>query len=390
MSWRRMIALSSLAVGLAAGGCVLDSSVAPDPGPAARGRPQDGAGGVIVEETPATPTGTLTRSQKPDGPPAPQPEVRHAVAHGEAAATIRAVVNTEAILEEEVRAVCYNMMLSASTQQERDKIYQETLNQLIDREVVLQEALGKLNKTPAGKKLIDKLQEDASKEFQQSWVNRMVKSNHLSGEQELISFLREHGMSYEMIRRHWERQFLATQYINFRVGPYVAHIGHTEIAEYYERHPEDFRVTDSVEWQDLFIDAAEYPSRAAARAFAEVLASRARKGESFTELAEKYDRGDSKLRKFKGVGTHKGEVRPPEAEGVLFEMHDGDVAVVQIGSGFHVVQLVHRETAHRKSFDDAVQKEIRDKLRIEIMQREIKHLLADLKRHSVIELYPQH
>jgi parvulin-like peptidyl-prolyl isomerase len=387
MSWRRMIALSSLAAGLAAGGC-LNSNALKEPNPAAFGRPQDGAGGVVLDDAPKTATSALTRSQKPDGPQASS-EVRQAVARGEAAATIRAVVNNEAILEEEVRAVCYNQMLGASTPQERDKIYQETLDLIIDREVVLQEALGKLTKSPQGNKMVEKLKEDASKEFQQSWVNRMVKSNHLSGEQELIGFLREHGMSFEMIRRHWERQFLATQYIHYRVGAYVSRIGHVEIAEYYDRHPEDFQVADGVEWQDLFIDAAEYPSRAAARAFAEVLAGRARKGEKFTELAEKYDRGDSKLRQFKGAGSHKGEVRPPEAERVLFDMHDGDVAVVEIGSGFHVVRLVHRETAHRKPFDDGVQKEIREKLRVEIMQREIKRLVGDLKRRSVIEVYPE-
>jgi hypothetical protein len=388
MSWRRMIALSVLAAGLAAGGCLNARPLDKEPSAAAGGRPQDGAGGVVIDGSPSPATGTLTRSQKPDGSSAPQPEVQHAVADGAAAATIRAVVNDEAILEEEVRAVCYNMMQSAPTPQERDKIFKETLDVIIDREIVLQEALGKLAKSPAGAKMVEKLKEDASKEFQRSWVDRMVKSNKLSGEQELISFLREHGMSYEMIRRHWERQFLASQYINYRIGAYVNRIGHTEIAEYYDRHPEDFRVTDNIEWQDLFVDAAEYPSRAAAQAFAEALAERARKGEKFTELAEQYDRGDSKLRKFKGVGAHKGEVQPPQAEAVLFGMHDGDVAVVPIGSGFHVVHLVHRETAHRKPFDDSVQKEIRDKLRAEIMQRESKRLVQDLKRRAVIEKYP--
>jgi hypothetical protein len=389
MSWRRMIALSVLAAGLAAGGCLSARPLDKEPSVAAGGRPQDGAGGVVIGAPPSTGTGTLTRSQKPDGSPAPQSEVRHAVGDGSSAATIRAVVNNEAILEEEVRAVCYNMMQAAPTPEDRDRIYKETLNQIIDREVVLQEAFGKLTKTPAGAKMVDKLKEDASKEFQHSWVDRMVKSNKLSGEQELISFLRDHGMSYEMIRRHWERQFLASQYINYRVGAYVSRIGHVDIAEYYDRHPEDFRVTDSVEWQDLFVDAAEYPSRVAAQAFAEGLAERARKGEKFTELAEQHDRGDSKLRKFKGVGSHKGEVQPPQAEPVLFGMHDGDVAVVPIGSGFHVVHLVHRENAHRKPFDEPVQKEIREKLRSEIMQREIKRLLQDLKRRAVIEMYPE-
>jgi len=388
MSWRRMIALSSLAAGFAAGGCVNGGPLPKEPSPSEIGRIQDGAGGVILTDSASKPTGALTRSQKPDAPPPPMSEVQQASVRGEDAATIRAVVNNEAILEEEVRAVCANSMLGARNAEERTKIYKETLNQIIERELVLQEALGKLEKTPQGKKLVEKLKEDASKEFHDSWIVRMVKSNKLGGEEELIGFLREHGLSFEMIKRHWERQFLASQYINFRVGPYLSRIGHLEIAAYYEHHPEDFQVREGIEWQDLFIDAVEYPSRASARAFAEVLARRARQGESFTALAEKYDRGDSKLRKFKGVGTFKGEVRPPEVEAVLFSMKDGDFAVVEIGSGFHVIRLVRHEFAHQKPFDDLVQKEIREKLRAEIMKREIEHFVADLKRKSVIEIYP--
>jgi parvulin-like peptidyl-prolyl isomerase len=384
MVWRRILALSSLAAGLAAFGCVTDS-LQKEPTVAERGLPQDGAGGVVLPG--AMPPLQQTRSQKPDAAQAPPSGVRLAAARGEPAATIRVVINNEAILEEEIRAICSGQMLGARSAKEQAEIYKQTLKLVIDREVVLQEAFGKLGKTPAGAKVVDKLKEDAAKEFETSWITKMVKSNHLSSEEELKSFLHEHGMSFDMIRRHWERQWLASQYIHYRVGAYLTRVGHIEIADYYDRHQEDFRVTDSVEWQDLFIDAAEHRSRAAARAFADVLADRARRGESFAVLAEQYDRGDSKLRQFKGVGTHKGEVRPPEAEAPLFRMQDGDIAVVEIGSGFHVIRLVHRETAHRRPFDDSVQKEIVEKLKGEMMQREIERLVNDLRRLDVIVVY---
>src|SRR5262249_39613114 len=128
------------------------------------------------------------------------------------------------------------------------------------------------------------------------------------------------------------------------------------------------------------------PGGGAARAFAEVLANRVRKGEDFVRLAEEYDNGDSQYRKYEGAGRKRGEIRPAEAESVLFGLKDGDAAVVEIGSGFHVVRLVKRERAGPMPFDDKVQKQIRDKLRGELFQREMKRIVTELRRKAVVEI----
>src|SRR5205085_10556881 len=99
-----------------------------------------------------------------------------------------------------------------------------------------------------------------------------------------------------------------------------------------------------VDWQDLFVEAQAQGSREASRALADKVATQVRQAgdpdKEFAELAAKYNTGDSALRKNEGIGHHRGEVRPPEAEPVLFRMKDGETAVVEIGSGFHVVRLV--------------------------------------------------
>jgi parvulin-like peptidyl-prolyl isomerase len=85
-------------------------------------------------------------------------------------------------------------------------------------------------------------------------------------------------------------------------------------------------------------------------------------------------------------GRKRGEIRPAEAEAVLFGLKDGQVGpVIELPTGFHVVKLVHRDFAGQMPFDEKVQKQIRDKLRNDLFQKEMKKIVVDLKRRAVIE-----
>jgi hypothetical protein len=380
MMWRFLLALGWVT----AGGCSGGELVQPAPTLALLPA-QDGAGAI------AAPEGVVARAQKTDGKSSASaldqlPERPAGMTRTPAAARIRATVNGEAILEEEIRAVSMRELAYARSQEEQAEVLNQSLNRLIDREVLYQEAVGKLNKGPQGVKILETLRKEAHKDFDKQVVRPIMKANNLKSEEQLATFLTEQGISLDMMRRNNERQFISMEYLRFRIASYISRIGHPEITEYYDRHPEEFQNPDSVQWQDLFIDVLKHPSREAARAFAEVLASRIRKGEEFVRLAEEYDNGDSKYRKYDGLGHKRGEIRPPEAEVVLFGLKDGAVAVVEIGSGFHVVRQVKREYAGPMPFDDKVQKQIRDKLRGEIFQREMKRIITELRRKAIIDI----
>lgn len=202
--------------------------------------------------------------------------------------------------------------------------------------------------------------------------------------------MRSHDMPFEAFRRQWERRFLFREYIRQRVEPSLNRVGHEQIVEYYEKHPEEFKVEDKVEWQDLFIAAAQHPTREDARKLAAVLAERVGRGEDFARLANEFDNGDAKFRGAEGQGSKRGEIRPSEAEVVLFQLRDGQVGpLVELPTGFHVIRLVKRTHAGTLPFnDEKVQKQIRDKLRGEVFEREMKRIIGDLRRKSVIEIAP--
>ncbi len=344
---------------------------------------------------PALAAEALARAQKPEtGGPVRQVSTAGAARpavnfRGEEAARIAAIVNGEAVLMEEVEIAAAQVLANARTEAQRAEALKTSLNEVIDREVVLQDAFARLSKGP-GAKFLDKLKEVAREEFERQWMQPFMRSTHLGSEEELKGFMRSHDMPFEAFRRQWERRFLFREYIRQRVEPSLNRVGHEQIVEYYEKHPEEFKVEDKVEWQDLFIAAAQHPTREDARKLAAVLAERVGRGEDFARLANEFDNGDAKFRGAEGQGSKRGEIRPSEAEVVLFQLRDGQVGpLVELPTGFHVIRLVKRTHAGTLPFnDEKVQKQIRDKLRGEVFEREMKRIIGDLRRKSVIEIAP--
>ena len=339
----------------------------------------------------------VTRFQKAEGeslkPPevAPPPELTPAnLIVGEPAARVGVTVNNQVILNEEVLAAAYPGLMAArdlpepERTQHRAEIWNQALNQLIEREVVLQDAFGKLEKN-GGKKAVDKLKEEASNQFEKTMLHNWVKAGNFKTEDDLRDYLKKQGVSLEMQRRLWERNFMVLEYLRSRVHPYIEQIGPQQIFDYYDKHPEAFHRPDSVQWQDLFVLVSErHPTPADARRFAEELAERARNGDDFAKLAEQYDNGDSAFRHGEGIGAKRGEVRPPEVENVLFQLKDGETAVVALEKGFHVVRVVHREYEGPTPLDEKTQKQIKEKLTSEIAQTEMKRIVNKLKHEAII------
>jgi parvulin-like peptidyl-prolyl isomerase len=348
---------------------------------------------------PPDPGPTVTRMQQPEaaGPKGPiQPTVFEAVhesfpglADSRVAVRIRAQVNGVPILDEEVKDACYPALIATlnlpeperSTQQAA--IYRQQLEELINRELILQDAFARLTKS--GQQYLDKLKTAAGKEFDRV-VRSMKTRAGAKTDEELKDFLRTHGQSLEGIRRQVERNFMAREYMRSRIYPAIERIGHQQIQEYYQDHAAEFQTVDSVQWQDVFIDAAKYPSREAARQFAEQLAARARGGQDFAELA-KYDNGDSSYRNGEGNGHRHGEIQPAQAEPLLFQMRDGDVGpLVELPTGFHIIRLVKRTNAGQLPLDEKTQVEVRRKLQAEAAERETKRLLAELRQKASVEI----
>jgi parvulin-like peptidyl-prolyl isomerase len=384
MRCRQIVASTVIAVLMA--GCESQHlAVASDPTPLPVA-PRDSSAGPV-------------RSQKPDRPPVPirqsvfeaVPEAFPAMNNCEVAVRIRAHVNGVPVFDDEVREICYPALVGLSPQlSESDRaakqaeIFRDGLQQIIDREVVLQDAFARLSKN--GQQFLDKLKSAASKEFDKNIRSWKARSGAKTDD-EFKNLLRNQGQSLEGIRRQFERNFMAREYMRSMVFTKVERAtGHQEILDYYRDHPGDFQAVDSVKWQDIFIDAGRYRTREEALAFAEQLANRARAGEDFAKLS-KYDNGDSSYRNGEGFGQLRGEIKPIEAEPILFRMKDGEVGpVIEIPTGYHVVRLLKRQQAGLIPLNEKTQEEIRRKLQMAAVERETKRLMAELRHKATIEV----
>jgi peptidyl-prolyl cis-trans isomerase SurA len=350
----------------------------------------------------AAPTPAVQRSQKPDGESvkqtsfsglldkAPVPLTERA--EGEVVAAIRATVNGVPILEQEVLNASYYSLQEVSSlpEPERSQKVQEVkkkaIDALIERELILQDVQNRFSKGP-GLKFLDKLKEAADKEFDRQVVRNTKKKFNCKNDEELKNLLRTQGVTLEGLRRQFQRQFIYQQYMQFLVQPRLDRIGHQEIEEYYRSHPEEFQAQDSVDWQDIFIATARFPTRDAARLFAEGLRARARAGEDFAAMARQHDMGTSSYQGGAGIGHRHGEIRPHEVEPYLFQMRQGDVGeLVELENGFHVIRVAKREYAGQKPFGEDTQEAIREKLRNDVFNRESKSIVADLRRKATIEV----
>ncbi len=375
MNWHRLVVMVGVACLL---GCASNRSL--------RAASDDAGGAAVVSQAApaAGPAAVATASLnvRDDSPRLP-PGSR-------VAARVRATVNGTAILDDEVRDACYprlmqTLNLPAGEQQaEQKKIIEDTLQQIIEREIVLSEALEKLKSRP---QVIDKLKEAASKEFDKQLRLMRKRAPQIKSNDDLKKALEAQGMSLEGYRRQVERGFMMMEYMRSRIYPILEQeIGHEQVEEYYRTHPAEFARPERLQWQDIFIamnlDHAGQP----ARQTAEQVVRRAQAGEDWMQLSKRFDDGDSVYRKGEGSGQKRGEIRPVEVEPVLLKLREGQIGLVEVGNGYHVVRLVKHELAGQVPFNAETQTAIRDKLRGELAERESKKILAQLKSRAQVHI----
>jgi peptidyl-prolyl cis-trans isomerase SurA len=307
------------------------------------------------------------------------------------AVRVRAQVNGVAILDSEVKEACYPQLLATQSLPEpersarRAEIFRQQLEQIIDREVILQDLYQRLAKQ---KRVLEKLDEAADKEFDKRLKTIKEHNKNIKTDEDLKKAFTSMNLSIDGFRRQVKRDFMAREYMRNLVFPTVdSGIGLPQIREYYMQHPEEFKQDDRVEWQDIFVDQSKYASREEARRTAQYVAKLASSGQDFLKLSAQYDKENSGFGKAEGLGQKRGEIRPTECEAYLFQLKPGEVGpVIELPTGFHVFRLVKREFAGQTPFNDQVQDEIRKKLQMQIAEREWKYMLTDLKKKARVQI----
>lgn len=333
---------------------------------------------VTNGSSPAAITPVANVAAEPAKPAAP-------LLQGEPQVRIVATIGTTPVYEREVREAVYQrlpeiMGLAAHERKAKEKeMFAEELRRLIERELILDELFAMLNQKKQTAAM-NQLKEAAAKDARQRLAD-IQKRAKLPGEDELKMFLNSQGLTISGVRRHFERSFMMSAYLGERLKPKMSTIMLIDIRDYYEEHADEFKTDDRVKWQDLFVRTDRFRSRDDAKKYADWLARRAAK-DDFVKLVDEFDMGDSKSRGGMGFGEQRGKIFPPELEPTVFGMKQGQVAVVEFESGYHVVRVAERTHAGKRPFDEQVQAEIRRKLQAVLNEREYRKIVDTLWRRS--------
>lgn len=298
--------------------------------------------------------------------------------------SVRAWVNGKPIFDEEVMqgissgALREVYSLSEPQRSERlAKEYNTALENIIEQEVLYQDAVRKLEKNNS--KSLDKLKKYVDEEYEKQL--RKIRATNRVSEAQLKDM-------ENILRRQLERSLISMEYIRSRIHPWIQQaIGPKEIEDYYRTHLNEFQRVDTVKWQDIFIAVGpKYPTVAHAKRFAEDLIAQCRTNDDFEKLLQ-YNDGDSRFRNGEGLGTRKGEIKPVEVEEALFQLQEGRIGpVIELSTGVHVFRVQKREYAGLTALDEKTQLLIRNKLRGDISEREYKRIVRELKARSTIEI----
>lgn len=305
---------------------------------------------------------------------------------GEAQVRVVATIGTTPIYEREVREAVYQRLpelMSLSTYERKAKeqeMFKEELKRIIERELVLDELFAMLN----GKKqtsTMNQLKDGAAKDADNR-LRDIQKRSGLASDEEFKMFLRGQGLTMAGVRRHFERSFMMSAYLGERLKPMMSGINLVDLKDYYDQHGDEFMTGDKVKWQDLFIRTDRFKSQADAKKYTDWLAARAQRGEDFGKLINEFDMGDSKSRGGFGFGEERGKIFPPEVEQTVFSLKQGQLAIVEFESGYHLVRAAERTYAGKRPFDEQVQNEVRKKLQGIVSEREYRKIVDSLWRRN--------
>ncbi len=204
---------------------------------------------------------------------------------------------------------------------------------------------------------------------------------------------RTQGITVEGLRRHFIRGTMSNIFTHELAKPAINSISVEILKAYYDQHEGEYHTNACVEWSEYVVSVNQNKTRADAKRSAEDLVARFNKkpDPNFDKRADdilwKVKTG-SRVKSMNGpsVGRMAGDKPSPLIERLVQSLQEGEVGMVEGLNGFHVVRLMKRIDATIQPFtDQAVQQEIRKRLKAQIGDRVYQEVAKRLVTRALIE-----
>jgi parvulin-like peptidyl-prolyl isomerase len=180
-------------------------------------------------------------------------------------------------------------------------------------------------------------------------------------------------------------QFLTGEYIDKVVVADVP-VPEQELKKYYQEHEKNFLLPDAVKARHIFFEAvmdAAPEVKGKARAKAEEVLTRLRKGEEFSSLAKEFSQDADSAAKGGELGwISPGKTNSEEFEKVLFALKAGETGdIVETPFGFHIIRVDERRDKRSATFDET-REQILNRLKGELAQKKTQEFLDKLSKDT--------
>lgn len=163
-------------------------------------------------------------------------------------------------------------------------------------------------------------------------------------------------------------------------------VGAKEVEEYYSSHGEEFRHPEIVRTSHILIrpDGNTPEQDAAARQRAEALLARIKKGEDFAKLARE-NSSDASASRGGDIGFTSRDGLTPEYSEAAFSLPVGEVTLVKIQNGYHLIKVTDKRQEGQFTLDD-VKADLEGVLKNRKYQEEVNRLVSQLRESAKIEI----
>jgi hypothetical protein len=234
-------------------------------------------------------------------------------------------------------------------ERERQRGISMLMNKYIDSKLLYVDTLKKL---PAGAD-INKIIDQAAKEFDKSVAPTMMKNSGADSINEFDAVLRMQGASLRRVRLAWCQDQITRYFISQELEV-DKEITHRELLEEYQKHIQDYAIPAKARWEQITVRFDRTASRAEAERLLVEMGNKIVYGANFASVAKKGSHGFTATNGGLHDWTAKGELASKELDTAVFSEPIGRLSdKIVTTEGIHIIRVLERTEATHTPFVDA-------------------------------------
>jgi hypothetical protein len=275
-----------------------------------------------------------------------------------------------------------NKMIPEPPEGQEEMLYRmamrPVLKQMVEMKLVINDA--KQTIPAAG---LGKIEQEMNREFDKTEIPRLMEMYKVSNQHELDEELRKTGSSLD-----WERRsfFDRNLYLGWRQqqvkGDEVVPLAN--VIGYYQEHLPDYEFPAQARWEEVMVSFDNFPDKSAAYAAIAQAGNQLMQGAPFADVAKSASQGATSDKGGAYDWTTQGSLACKALDEALFTLPVGALSqIIESNRGFHVIRVVERKAAGKKSFEDA-QVDIKKQLKEDTRKKQTEKYLAELHKKTPV------